>query len=194
MVRNSRRLAFVRRFKRDVLGNCFLNKKLSIMKIFLFFFFRKAKKKRIWFFRIGPVDSPTYYRRKTKFCRYFFKRQHFRRFYDFIKIRQLRRVVFMSLKKKSSVHWFLYYMESRLDVILFRLHFFNSVKSARQFILHGNVLVNERMIEASSYNLKYGDVLMFLPNIAVHLKRIFFFKIKQKRFFLKNIPNYVESL
>ncbi|EPS73339.1 hypothetical protein M569_01424, partial [Genlisea aurea] len=88
-------------------------------------------------------------------------RQQFRLFYSFIKIKALRKIILKSFKKKDSVNAFVYFLESRIDVLLFRLNFFSSIREARQKILHGNVLVNNKVIKHFSYNLGEGDCLTF---------------------------------
>jgi small subunit ribosomal protein S4 len=50
-------------------------------------------------------------------------------------------------------------LEMRLDNIVFRLGLAPSRRSARQFVLHGHVLVNDRKAAVPSMILKVGDVV-----------------------------------
>lgn len=54
-------------------------------------------------------------------------------------------------------------LEKRLDFALFRAMFASSVRQARQFILHGNVYVNDVKITQPGYELKPGDVFHCNP-------------------------------
>lgn len=57
------------------------------------------------------------------------------------------------------------FFESRLDVILYRAKFSLSIKSARQLIKHGNILVNGNIIKSYSYILKTDDLIEVNSNI-----------------------------
>jgi small subunit ribosomal protein S4 len=48
-------------------------------------------------------------------------------------------------------------LELRLDNIVYRLAFATSRKQARQIVQHGHVLVNGRMVDISSYQVRQGD-------------------------------------
>ena len=50
-------------------------------------------------------------------------------------------------------------LERRLDNVLYRLGFAASRKSARQLVLHGHFLVNNKQVDVASYLLKPGDVI-----------------------------------
>ncbi len=69
-------------------------------------------------------------------------------------------------------------LERRLDNVLYRLGFAPSRKSARQLVLHGHFLVNNKHIDIASYLLKAGDVIRVaegsnqLDTIHSSLKRI----------------------
>ncbi|NCS32653.1 30S ribosomal protein S4 [bacterium] len=48
-------------------------------------------------------------------------------------------------------------LENRLDNVVYRLGFLPTRRAARQFVNHGNVLVNGKRIDVPSYNVKEGD-------------------------------------
>jgi small subunit ribosomal protein S4 len=50
-------------------------------------------------------------------------------------------------------------LELRLDNVVYRLGIASSKKMARQFVNHGNILVNERKIDVSHYQTRIGDVI-----------------------------------
>ena len=59
--------------------------------------------------------------------------------------------------KKSDNFFFL--LEKRLDVVLFKACFFMSIKSARQWINHGKILVNNKCVNTCSFLLSPGDII-----------------------------------
>lgn len=62
-------------------------------------------------------------------------------------------------------------VESRLDVALFRICFFPTLFSARQWVNHGHILVNNSVINLPGYQLKSGDIITVAPNKRDVLKR-----------------------
>jgi small subunit ribosomal protein S4 len=54
---------------------------------------------------------------------------------------------------------FLQILERRLDNVVFRLGFATSRNEARQFVLHGHILVNGRKVNIPSYQVDVDDVI-----------------------------------
>jgi len=50
-------------------------------------------------------------------------------------------------------------LERRLDVVVFRLGFANSLAQARQLVRHNHFLVNGKKVNIPSYLVKVGDVI-----------------------------------
>jgi small subunit ribosomal protein S4 len=74
--------------------------------------------------------------------------------------RQFRRYFETALRKRGVTgETLLQMLETRLDNVVYRLGFANSRSAARQMVSHGHVLVNNRKVNVSSYNLKAGDVI-----------------------------------
>lgn len=69
-------------------------------------------------------------------------------------------------------------LERRLDNVVFRACFASSRPGARQIVMHGHVLVNNRKVDIPSYSVKTGDIIV----------------IKQKEKTVKRIKDYVEKL
>ena len=120
-----------------------------------------------------------------------FKKQA--RFSDFknqLKERKKLSIIYGKLSKKyikktltqaSKLHGklndnFLFLLEARLDVVLFRASFFSSIPSARQWISHNKILVNNNIINTASYRLKPGDIISISPQNKTNLSK----KILQK--------------
>jgi len=119
----------------------------------------------------------------------------FRGFYQDIRILQLKRVI-REYKKENLNKYkiFLLCLESRLDVMIYRLHFVNSIGDARQLISHGNITVNGTIVNQRNYQLKALDVVssilaqrtFFLRNI---MYRLLPFKLKEILYYY---PSYYE--
>ncbi len=73
-------------------------------------------------------------------------------------------------------------LESRLDVILYRIGFFNSIPAARQSIIHRKILVNQQVVTIAHYQLKAGDVVSVDRKESTCLKEAL-----NKRFDLKKV-------
>ncbi len=80
-------------------------------------------------------------------------------------LRKLIRTVWHKKKKSKNQNlasvnfYFLDFMEKRLESVLYRSFFAQSIKSARQLILHGQVFVNNQRIKHGSYVLKKNDII-----------------------------------
>ncbi len=61
--------------------------------------------------------------------------------------------------KKATGNALLELIEFRLDCILYRLGFAPSIPAARQFINHGHVLVNNRLVTIPSFNCDINDII-----------------------------------
>lgn len=74
--------------------------------------------------------------------------------------RQFRRYFETALRKRGVTgETLLQMLETRLDNVVYRLGFANSRSAARQLVSHGHVLVNNRKVNVSSYNLRSGDLV-----------------------------------
>lgn len=78
-------------------------------------------------------------------------------------------------------------LERRLDAVVYRMGFTNSIFEARQYINHGHILVNMKSVNISSFQVKDNDVISINENI----KNIILEKMSKKQKPL-NIAPYVE--
>lgn len=60
-------------------------------------------------------------------------------------------------KKSLLSNVFINLLESRIDSILYRVHFFKSIRQSRLSVKHGHISVNGRMIKNFKYLLRKGD-------------------------------------
>ncbi len=69
--------------------------------------------------------------------------------------------LFHKASRKSGItgEVLLQLLESRLDNVVFRLGISPTRRGARQLVLHKHILVNEVIVNISSYTLKTGDII-----------------------------------
>lgn len=80
--------------------------------------------------------------------------------------RQFRRLFRQAEKMKGMTgENFLRLLELRLDNVVYRLGFASSKAQARQLILHGHIIVNERKVTIPSFILRKGDNLKLKTKI-----------------------------
>lgn len=99
---------------------------------------------------------------------------HFRVYYGDYSIKKFRRYLKRVNRRRidfeSSI---LFLLESRLDILLYRLNFFKHPREARVFVQNKNVLVNNKIISNLNHHL--------------YLHEIVSIKKKHKDFFFKNL-------
>lgn len=91
------------------------------------------------------------------------EKQKARRIYGVLE-RQFQRY-FASASKKSGVTGaaLMQFLETRLDNIVYRLGWAPSRKAARQLIVHGHLLVNERKVTIPTFQVKPGETIAVAP-------------------------------
>ena len=127
--------------------------------------------------------------------------KRFKFFFGGFSMKQLKKLCLKALKlKKDAINFFLIFLESRLDVSVFRLGFHNSIFEVKQDILHGRIFVNGFCKTFYSFELKNLDIItfdkylknfFFQKNLNLNLKRKKSFKLKiSKKFNLKFLENF----
>jgi small subunit ribosomal protein S4 len=66
--------------------------------------------------------------------------------------------------ERTSYIPFLLNLETRLDVILVRLHFCETIPQARQLISHRRVCVNNGIVSITHFKVSHGDIISFQEN------------------------------
>ena len=59
--------------------------------------------------------------------------------------------------KELTGHALINLLECRLDNLVYRLGFANSIRQARQMVVHGHILVNGKKVDIPSFNVSVGD-------------------------------------
>lgn len=72
-------------------------------------------------------------------------------------------------------------LESRVDSILIRTNLFTSIRTIRQWIMHGFIFLNLRRVWTSNQNLKIGDIISFPKEKKIILYKQFFFLYFKKK-------------
>ncbi|HXG38185.1 MAG TPA: 30S ribosomal protein S4 [Bacteroidota bacterium] len=115
-----------------------------------------------------PVDRRNYppgqhgQSRRSKISEYgqqLREKQKVRRMYGILE-RQFRNYYERSLKQTGRTgDTLVKLLERRLDNVVYRMGFAPSRKAARQLVLHGHFLVNNKVVDVPSYLLNPGDVV-----------------------------------
>lgn len=117
------------------------------------------------------VHGPKGTRRQSQYGRQLREKQKVKRIYGVLE-KQFRRYVEKALKsKKNTGETLLSLLEKRLDNVVYRLGFVPSRPAARQLVSHKHVLINGKVVNIPSYQVKPGDIIT-LKNIAMEIPSI----------------------
>jgi len=97
------------------------------------------------------------------------EKQKLKNWYN-LKEKQFRKYIKEVLEKRGKVEdtsaLLLKKLESRLDNVVFRMGFASSRNQAHQIISHNHFLVNGKMVNISSFQIKKGDKISLNPRSA----------------------------
>nr|AYC64581.1 ribosomal protein S4 [Pseudoderbesia arbuscula] len=85
---------------------------------------------------------------------------------------------------RSTAQVLLEFLEMRLDNILYRLGFAETINSARQLVNHQHILVNNKKVNIPSYQCKINDVIEFSTKSTQNKKHL-------KTIDSKKIPSFL---
>src|ERR1700753_1677197 len=104
----------------------------------------------------GPKGSR---RKQSEYAIALGEKQKLRFMYGLME-RQFRRYFESALRRRGVTgETLLQMLGTRVDTVVYRLGFANPRSAARQIVSHGHVLVNNRKVDVSSYNLRAGDIV-----------------------------------
>ena len=135
---------------------------------------------------------------KNMYERMFLDRKLFYMFYYNLTYYDLRRIAIKAKKTNYAIALYLLLLESRIDVILYRINFLSSVYMIRQYIKHKTILINNKVVQNCNCRLKYYDILSFKNNklklkvLNLLKNRIKLIKKKNLNTFEINYPQYYE--
>jgi small subunit ribosomal protein S4 len=73
--------------------------------------------------------------------------------------RQLRNLVIEASRAGDTTEKLLELLERRLDNVVFRAGFARTIPAARQLVSHGQILIDGRRVDISSYRVRPGEVI-----------------------------------
>ena len=82
-------------------------------------------------------------------------------------------------------------LESRLDILLFRLNLVKTPKEARQYIKCRKIKVNDHVVNKLNYQLYINDIITFEKDLSIFFFKNLLLRLKEKKI-LFNYPKYVE--
>ncbi len=95
----------------------------------------------------------------TAYGQQLLEKQRLRAYYEVME-KQFRRYVERAIKSNETTGDALVKsLECRLDNLVYRLGFANSIRQARQMVNHGHIMVNDKKVDIPSYGVSEGDVL-----------------------------------
>ena len=127
----------------------------------------RRKKKFIMYDMNRYFLSRFYNSFKRKYNNILQTKRKLRLFYGSLLQKNVRVILAKFLKKKNMILkdsgnlkiFFLSLFEQKLDVILYRCHFVQSIRAAKQLIAHNHVMVNDKVVNKSSYIIKKSDLI-----------------------------------
>lgn len=111
---------------------------------------------------------------KSKHRNLLYAYKRFKLFYGLFSKKTIKNIIqkVKKVKKEKRLRLLFYnVMERRLDAVIYRSKFSFSPKSARQLIMHGNVVVNGHVTTNPAFHTKTGDLVQIASTRSV-LKQI----------------------
>ncbi|WP_333784302.1 30S ribosomal protein S4 [Thermocrinis sp.] len=106
--------------------------------------------------------------RKRKLTEYglrLMEKQKLKFLYGGIREKQFRKYFDMASKAKGNTgQVLLQLLERRLDNVVYRLGIACTRRQARQFVAHGHILVNGKVVDIPSYQVSPGDIIEVKPS------------------------------
>jgi small subunit ribosomal protein S4 len=121
-------------------------------------------------------------------------KQSFKFFYCNLQEKSFKRILKQSVESPlTTLDRFVSFLESRLDVVLFRSCFVSSMFESRQLISHGNVRVNGKVVRNPGSNLIQLDIIEIDVNLFQNESRIQNISNDlRKNFSSRSLPSYLE--
>ncbi len=199
-------LKIIRRFAEDIWGVLALKNKPTKVLNYLYesyqnhFKYRKLlkaakksyflkRKKGKFLYKIFTGEKEFKRKKRTLKIANYLNLLKLRCFYGIGRKKFLRNFKNLNITPNITGLTFAYFLESRLDVILFRSNLFTSIFSARQYITHKNVYVNGLLVNKPGFRIKVDDL------VSISHSSIFYEKLKKRLYakaILVNFPSYLD--
>jgi ribosomal protein S4 len=173
----------------------------------IFFYFIKTLKKKIYpeeedinehlrkkfknkfSFRVDIGKPKREKKKETLYSLRLLLRHKIRFFASRMSVRQFRSYVKKKRGSKYFGSYFIWFIESRIDTIFYRLNLQSSSYNTRQFIRHNGLFVNGIFINIPSFRIKFYDVITFKDKKKMYNFLLFKFF---KNLIFTSIPYYYE--
>lgn len=120
------------------------------------------------------------------------EKQVLRKYYGNLTDKQLLSIYKLSLRHVGdSIHNFIVLLERRLETVVYRMNFTDSIFAARQLISHKHILVNGKTINIPSYRVKDNDVIQVKGSSVPFVLKTMENNLKEGSFIV-NHPSYLE--
>lgn len=99
-------------------------------------------------------------RKKSDYGMQLDEKQKLKAVYGMLSEKQLMKYYEESVRRDGPTPMFLMHrLESRLDVVVYRLKFASTIFAAQQLVAHGHILVDGKKVDIRSYQVKPGQVI-----------------------------------
>jgi small subunit ribosomal protein S4 len=106
----------------------------------------------------GQHGAMSLRKKQSDYGNQLFAKQKLKFYYGDLTEKQFRRIYTKASNTKGDTSQILIeLLERRLDAVVFRLKFAPTVFAARQLVNHGHVMVNGKVVDKKSYQVKDGD-------------------------------------
>ncbi len=110
--------------------------------------------------RFGKVGGQQRRSKKSEYAQQLNEKQKIKAYYGIFE-RQMRNYFDKASRVRDGKpgEVLLVLLETRLDNVVYRMGFANSIRFARQMVTHRHILVNGKIVNIPSYQVKVGDVI-----------------------------------
>jgi small subunit ribosomal protein S4 len=98
-------------------------------------------------------------RKLTEYGQQLLEKQRLRAYYGVMEKQFVKYVVKAKKSDDQTGHALVKLLESRLDNLVYRLGIASSIRQARQMVVHGHILVNDKKVDIPSYLCEPGDMV-----------------------------------
>ena len=95
----------------------------------------------------------------TEYGQQLLEKQRLRSYYGVMEKQFVKYVVKAKKSEDQTGHALVKILESRLDNLVYRLGIASSIRQARQMVVHGHILVNDKKVDIPSYLCEPGDTV-----------------------------------
>lgn len=132
-------------------------------------------------------------KRSSLYEKLFKQKKILRAYYGNLSNKQLRYTLNYSKKNAVYKNNPLLLLEHRLDIIVYRLNWVNSISQSKQFIQHGNILVNGVKVTYGKFLVQPGDIVQVksasIPKVLKSLSNVL---DNVNRYGVLDAPSYFE--